>query len=110
MVKVLDTVVKAKVYESKEEELCVSFGLLFVCSTQIIGYAKIDNPHFSKRLNLKVYLNQRDKKQKGRYQDRLKETEVKGQAKCCSYLLNKKLYYFRKEKGIKATRSSVKIK
>ena len=29
-VKVLDTVVKVKVYESKEEELCVSFGLPFV--------------------------------------------------------------------------------
>ena len=26
MVKVLDTVVKVKLYESKEEELCVSFG------------------------------------------------------------------------------------
>ena len=29
MIKVLDTVVKVKVYESKEEELCVSFGLPF---------------------------------------------------------------------------------
>ena len=27
MVKVLDTFVKVKLYESKEEELCVSFGL-----------------------------------------------------------------------------------
>ena len=40
MVKVLDTVVKVKVYESKEEELCVSFGLPFVCSTKAILYAK----------------------------------------------------------------------
>ena len=30
MVKVLDTVLKGKLYESKEEELCVSFGLSFV--------------------------------------------------------------------------------
>ena len=30
MVKVLDTVVKVKVCKSKEEELCVSFGLPFV--------------------------------------------------------------------------------
>ena len=30
MVKVLDTVVKVKVYKSEEEELCVSFGLPFV--------------------------------------------------------------------------------
>ena len=44
MVKVLDMVVKVKVYESKEEELCVSFGLPFVCSTQIIVYA---NSQFS---------------------------------------------------------------
>ena len=59
MVKVLDTVVKVKVYESKEEELCVSFGLPFVCSTQIIVYAK--NRLFTlfkhQRSNLKLYLN-----------------------------------------------------
>ena len=30
MVKVLDTFVKVKLYESNEEELCVSFGLPFV--------------------------------------------------------------------------------
>ena len=29
-VKVLDTVVRVKLYESKAEELCVSFGLPFV--------------------------------------------------------------------------------
>ena len=29
-VKALDTVVRVKLYESKEEELCVSFGLPFV--------------------------------------------------------------------------------
>ena len=40
MVQVLDTVVKVKLYESKEEELCVSFGPPFVCSGQIIVYAK----------------------------------------------------------------------
>ena len=40
MVKVLDTVVRVKVYKSKEEELCVSFGSPFQCSTQIIMYAK----------------------------------------------------------------------
>ena len=59
MVKVLDTVVKVKVYESKEVELCVSFGLPFVCSTQIIVYAK--NRLFTlfkhQRSNLKVCLN-----------------------------------------------------
>ena len=31
MVKFLDTVLKVKLYESKEEELCVSFGLPFLC-------------------------------------------------------------------------------
>ena len=59
MVKVLDTVVKVKVYESREEELCVYFGLPFACSTQIIVYAK--NRLFTlfqhQRSNLKVYLN-----------------------------------------------------
>ena len=30
MAKVLDTVVKVELYKSKEEELCVSFGLPFV--------------------------------------------------------------------------------
>ena len=63
MVKILDTVVKVKVYESKEEELCVSFGLPFVCSTQIIVYAK--NRLFTvfkhQRFNLKVYLNKTQK-------------------------------------------------
>ena len=59
VVKVLDTVVQVKVYESKEEELCVSFGLPFVCSTQIIVYAK--NTIFAlfkrRRFISKVYLN-----------------------------------------------------
>ena len=45
--------------ESKEEELCVSFGLPFVCSTQIIVYAK--NRLFTlfkyQRSNLKIYSN-----------------------------------------------------
>ena len=65
MVKVLDMVVKVKVYESKEEELYVSFGLPFVCSTQIIVYAK--NRLFTlckhQRSNLKVYLNKIPKKE-----------------------------------------------
>ena len=58
MVKVLDTVVKVKVYESKEE-LCVSFGLPFVCSTQIIVYAKhrLFTLFKHQRSNLKVCLN-----------------------------------------------------
>ena len=66
MVKVLDTVVKVKVYESEEEELCVSFGLPFVCSTQIIVYARnrIFTVFKSQRFNLKVYLI-KIKKQKG---------------------------------------------
>ena len=64
MVKVLDTVVKVKVYESKEEELCVSsFGLPLVCSTQISVYAK--NRLFTlfkhQRSDLKVYLNKLQK-------------------------------------------------
>ena len=50
-------------YKSKEEELCVSFGLPFVCSTQIIVYAK--NRLFTlfkrQRYNLKVYLNKTQK-------------------------------------------------
>ena len=66
MVKALDTVVKVKVYESKEEELCVSFGLPFVCSTQIIVYAV--NTIFAlfkrRRFISKVYLN-RIQKTKG---------------------------------------------
>ena len=58
MVKVLDTVVKVKVHESIEEELCVSFGLPFVCITQIIVYAKNRLfTLFKHRFNLKVYLN-----------------------------------------------------
>ena len=59
MVKVLDTVVKVKVYESKEEELCVSFGLPFVCSIQIIVYTedRLFTLFKPQRPNLKVYLN-----------------------------------------------------
>ena len=40
MAKVLDTIVKEKLCESREEGLCVSFGFPFQCSTQIIVYAK----------------------------------------------------------------------
>ena len=41
MAKVLDTVGKVNLYESKEEGLCVSFSFPFLrCSTQIIVYAK----------------------------------------------------------------------
>ena len=62
MVKVLDTVVKVKVYENKEE-LCVSFGLPFVCCTQIIVYAKdrLFTLFKPQRSNLKVYLNKMQK-------------------------------------------------
>ena len=59
MVKALDTVVEVKVYKSKEEELCVSFGLPSVCSTQIIVYAKnrLITVFKHQRSNLKVHLN-----------------------------------------------------
>ena len=58
-VKVLDTVVKVKLYESKEEGLCVSFGFAFQCSTQIIVHAKNRLFTLSKRphSNVKLYLN-----------------------------------------------------
>ena len=59
MVKVSDTVVKVKLYESEGEELCVSFGSLLQCSTQIIVYAENTVLRLSKRprSNLRVYLN-----------------------------------------------------
>ena len=59
MVKILDTIVKVKVYESREEELCGTFGSPLQCSTQIIVYAKDQLFTLFKRhrSNLKVYLN-----------------------------------------------------
>ena len=95
----LDTVLKVKLYESKGEELCVSFGSPFQCSTKNIVYAKIGYlPCSNVHVLFQGFIWMRYKKQKGRYQDSLKETEVKGQAKCCSYLLNKKLYFFVRKK------------
>ena len=48
MVKVLDTtVVKVKLYESKEEELCVSFGLPLCVAHKLLCTPKIDFSHFS---------------------------------------------------------------
>ena len=73
----------------------MSLGSPFQCSTKAIVYAKIGYLSFSDvHVLIQGFIWILYKKQKGRYQDRLKETEVKGQAKCCSYLLNKKLYFF----------------
>ena len=56
--KVLDTVVKVKLYESKEEGLYVSFGFAFQCSTQIIVHAKNQLFTLSRpRFDLKLYSN-----------------------------------------------------
>ena len=79
--------------------MCVSFGSPFQWSTKDIVYAKIGYLPFSNvHVLIQGFIWKRYKKQKGRYQDRLKETEVKGQAKCCFYLLNKKLYFFARKK------------
>ena len=79
----------------------MSLGLPFVCSTQIIVYAK--NRLFTlfkhQRSNLKVYLN-KIQKTEGSLLTKTQYTvqEVKGQRKCCFYLLNKKLYFFARKK------------
>ena len=65
----LDRVLKVKLYESKEKELCVSFGSPFQCSTQIIVYAKnsrgITYSHFSDiNVLIQRFIGIRYKKQK----------------------------------------------
>ena len=48
MVKVLDTIVKVKLYESKEEGLCVSLLVCLLCvAHKLLCTPKIDFSHFS---------------------------------------------------------------
>ena len=98
MVKVLDTVVKVKLIKVRRRVVCL-FWLTFCVAHKFLCTPKIVYSLFS-NVHVLIYgfIRIRYKKQKGVYQDTLKETEVKGQAKCCSYLLNKKLYFFVRKK------------